>query len=225
MARGRRKGWHERKRKENVGERERKDSVRPGAWVEARARTTADSAGMNGTGGGGYRNRNQGAQEHEQTRRRRWRRRRPRYGGSVAFAGSRQGNEMPPSRGGRPSSSTPGSFYPAVTLPPEPTFLARISRVLLFSGNVAGMAETAAATGEERRGEIASNFASSTGKRGKGLGRRSLALIPRDTEIRTLRACDEKIMLFYFAKLITYLMIPTYHLLTCERKTSDNYCQ
>lgn len=38
VARGRRKGWHERKRKENVGERERKDSVRPGAWVEARAR-------------------------------------------------------------------------------------------------------------------------------------------------------------------------------------------
>lgn len=45
MARGRRKGWHERKRKENVGERERKDSVRPGAWVEARTRTTANTAG------------------------------------------------------------------------------------------------------------------------------------------------------------------------------------
>lgn len=111
--------------------------------MEARTRTTAGSGGMNrdrrrGGGEGGYRNRNQGAQEHEQTRRRRWRRRRPRYGGSVAFAGSRQGNEMPPSRGGRPSSSTPQGVSTAVTLPPEPTFLARISRVLLFPGNVAG---------------------------------------------------------------------------------------
>lgn len=46
------------------------------------------------------------------------------------------------------------------------------------------VAETAAATGEGRRGEIASNFASSMRKGGKGLGKRSLALIPRDTEIR-----------------------------------------
>ncbi|EFN71692.1 hypothetical protein EAG_14275 [Camponotus floridanus] len=82
----------------------------------------------------------------------------------------------------------PGVSTPAVSLPPEPTFLARISRVLLFPGNVAGVAETAATTGEGRRGEIASNFASSTGKRGKGLGRRSLALIPRDGNKRNVRA-------------------------------------
>lgn len=105
------RGWHERKRKENVGERERKDSVRPEAWVEARVETTVGTAGVNADGGN--RNRNQGAQEHEQTRRRRWRRRRPRYGGSVAFAGSRQGNEMPPSRGGRP-------FHPREFLPSPP---------------------------------------------------------------------------------------------------------
>lgn len=41
-------GRHERKRKENVGERERKDSVRPGVWVEARAGTRTDAAGVSG---------------------------------------------------------------------------------------------------------------------------------------------------------------------------------
>ena len=40
-----------------------------------------------------------GSRERRKTkRRRRRRRRRPRYGGSVAFAGSRLGNEMPPSQ-------------------------------------------------------------------------------------------------------------------------------
>ncbi|TGZ54401.1 hypothetical protein DBV15_04139 [Temnothorax longispinosus] len=39
-------GWHERKRKENVGERERKDSVRPEAWVEARVESTVGTAGV-----------------------------------------------------------------------------------------------------------------------------------------------------------------------------------
>lgn len=99
-------------RTEAKGERRREGAEglgAPGAWVEARVETTMGTAGVNAVGGD--RNRNQGAQEHEQTRRRRWRRRRPRYGGSVAFAGSRQGNEMPPSLGGRPSR--PREFLPS----------------------------------------------------------------------------------------------------------------
>lgn len=71
------RGWYERKWKENVRERERKDSERSGAWVEAQTRDDGRRRGV-GTGNGERqnRNRNQGAQEHEQTRRRRWRRRR-----------------------------------------------------------------------------------------------------------------------------------------------------
>jgi len=41
----------------------------------------------------------------------------------------------------------PVSFYRRLTHPPEPTFLARISRVLLFLGNIAGAVAVAVAAG------------------------------------------------------------------------------
>ena len=66
-----------------------------------RARKDGGEAGQGREAGSGT---GSGSRERRKTkrrrRRRRWRqrRRRPRYGGSVAFAGSRRGNEMPPSQ-------------------------------------------------------------------------------------------------------------------------------
>lgn len=67
-------------------------------------RVRKDDGGEAGQGGEAGSGTGSGSRERRKTkrrrRRRRWRqrRRRPRYGGSVAFAGSRRGNEMPPSQ-------------------------------------------------------------------------------------------------------------------------------
>lgn len=188
-------------RTEAKGERRREGAEGLGAPGGVGGSSNQNDGGHRGGGGrDGDRNRNQGAQEHEQTRRRRWRRRRPRYGGSVAFAGSRQGNEMPPSQGGRPlGSSAAATAAATTTLSPEPTFLARISRVLLFPGRVAGAVVVVAAAAvtvcrgrASRRDSV--ELASSTRKRGKGLERCSRERLFR--EIRRDRgrnaACGEK---------------------------------
>lgn len=85
---------------------ERRGEERRSEWVDGgkRVRKDGGEAGQGGEAGSGT---GSGSRERRKTkrrrRRRRWwqrrrRRRRPRYGGSVAFAGSRRGNEMPPSQ-------------------------------------------------------------------------------------------------------------------------------
>lgn len=82
---------------------ERRGEERRSEWVDRgkRARKDGGEAGQGREAGSGT---GSGSRERRKTkrrrRRRRWRqrRRRPRYGGSVAFAGSRRGNEMPPSQ-------------------------------------------------------------------------------------------------------------------------------
>lgn len=161
-------GWHERKRKENAGERERKDSVRPGAWVEARTRTTVGNGGCEGWQGRGWR---PGEREGTGTgtRERRNTNRLDVDGGVGVGPDMAEASRLPEVAKEMKClpagvAATPGSFYcrrrrrrPSVPSHRNRRSSPGFPEFYSFQGAAAGAA-TMAAQGKGGRGEIASNL-------------------------------------------------------------------